>query len=400
MALLRLAADWAAKCAVDLHALTVDHGLREAASVEARQVCAWLKPLGIAHTVLQWHDGPRWRSGVASAQAPARAARYALMTDWCRTHGYDDLLLGHHADDQAETFLLRLTRGSGVDGLAAMAPVVARDGIRLLRPLLAYPKERLRAYCRAVNQPWIEDPSNDDMTYGRVRFRDARDLLAREGFSDDRLRATAHHMQRARSALTFYVEDLLSRACIWDRFGVARLVLSELLRVPEEIGLRTVAAILKTASGQVYPPRFERLKRLYDALCRGPWQDATLRGCCVVRQGAHIIFYREAAQIADTQNLVPGVAVLWDGRFRVRLTDAQTDFRIARFVPADAPDLLRDVPAAVRKTLPAVLDSHGLAVLPHADYVRADLVAGREGLVTIDFVGLEKGRIPEIDAEL
>lgn len=400
MALLRLAADWAAEYGIELHALTVDHGLREAAADEARQVGVWLKPLGIAHTVLQWHDGPRWRSRTASAQAPARAARYVLMTDWCRTHGYDDLFVGHHADDQAETFLLRLTRGSGVDGLAAMAPVIARDGIRLLRPLLAYPKEQLRAYCRAVNQPWIEDPSNDDTAYGRVRFRGTRDLLAREGFSDDRLRATALHMQRARAALTFYMEELLSRACTWDRFGVARLVLSELLGVPEEIGLRAVAAILKAASGQIYPPRFERLQRLYDALCRGPWRDATLHGCRVVRHGAHVLFYREAAQIEDAQSLVEGRAILWDGRFRVKLTGARTGYQVARFVPADAPELLRDVPTAIRQALPAVLDSHGLAVLPHANYVRADLTGAGEGLVTIDFVGLEKGRISEIDAEL
>jgi len=128
LALALLAADWAAAQGGKAVALTVDHGLRPEAAAEARQVRRWLADCGISHFILAWR-GPR--SG-ADVQAAARAARYRLMGEWCARRGILHLLLAHHRDDQAETVLLRLARGSGLEGLAAMAPVSelpAADGV-------------------------------------------------------------------------------------------------------------------------------------------------------------------------------------------------------------------------------------------------------------------------------
>ena len=123
-----------------------------ASAGEAVHVAAWCASLGVRHVTLRWSEGKALRGQDRSPQADARQARYDLMTAWCREEGIDTLCLAHHADDQAETFLMRLARGSGVDGLAAIAPSTARDGVRLLRPLLGFPKAALLATCRAFDQ--------------------------------------------------------------------------------------------------------------------------------------------------------------------------------------------------------------------------------------------------------
>src|SRR5690606_28898682 len=122
MALALLLAHWAGGRNVTLHALTVDHDLRDASVDEALQVERWMNAAGIPHTTLRWEDGRAYRARPGSAQEAARDARYELMLNWCAENGASHLFLAHHADDQAETFLMRLARGSGVDGLAAMAP--------------------------------------------------------------------------------------------------------------------------------------------------------------------------------------------------------------------------------------------------------------------------------------
>ncbi|MCP5371685.1 MAG: tRNA lysidine(34) synthetase TilS [Hyphomicrobiales bacterium] len=167
LALTLLADAWARERRGRVTALTVDHGLRPDSGAEARTVAAWMAARGIAHQVLPW-TGPKPAAGV---QAAARTARLALLAGRCRELGILHLLLAHHLDDQAETVLMRLGRGSGPDGLAAMAPVLAAAETRLLRPLLTVPGARLRALLAAAGQGWIEDPSNADTRFERVRLR-------------------------------------------------------------------------------------------------------------------------------------------------------------------------------------------------------------------------------------
>ncbi len=408
MALALLLAHWARPRGIIVQALTVDHTLRDAAAVEAEQVGAWFAPLGIAHTTLRWDEGVAYRQRPASAQGAARDARYRLMLDWCGAHACAHLFLAHHVDDQVETFLQRLTRGSGVDGLAAMAAVTARDGIRLCRPLLEVSKARLIAFCEAVGQPWIEDPSNHDTSYGRVRFRAARGVLEQEGLSSGRLLATAAHMRRAREALDHYAAGLLDATCRWDDAGVARMTLDPFLAVPEEIGLRALARVLMTASGQIYRPRFERLSRLYETLRAGPWRDATLHGCALAREGALLIVMREAAQVADEQALRPGDRAMWDGRFEVTVAGLPPArvFRVRRLLQKEVPAGIREagvlnrLPRGARETLPGFFDSEGLAAVPSLSFVRPDLATSPGVTFAAAFIRPGIDQFPADDAEL
>ncbi len=399
LALALLLARWAKDRRVAAHALTVDHQLRAAAATEAVRVGAWLGAHDIPHTILRWDEGPHARTFKRSAQSAARTARYRLMTDWCAANDCSHLFLAHHADDQVETFLLRLSRGSGVEGLAAMAPMMLRHGIVVARPLLGFTKLQLMSVCDGFGQSWIEDPSNQNTASTRVRFRQAQEVLEREGLTRERLLATVGHLQRARAALEHAVTALLAQGS-WDVFGVARLPVAALLDAPEEIALRALARLLTGAGGHSYGPRFESLVRLYARIGAGPWRDVTLHGCLVGRDGEQVMISREAAQITEDKTLTGNSSVVWDERFRLTLaTEAAAAFTVSCLkgaaqsaaLPETVRAALAKIPFRVRRTLPVLFDAAGVAAVPHAGYTRADVadMAGFRLGVTCISAGFE-----------
>ncbi|HEX9449192.1 MAG TPA: tRNA lysidine(34) synthetase TilS, partial [Dongiaceae bacterium] len=178
LALLLLLKTWIDARQGRLTALSVDHGLRPEAAAECRQVGALIAAINaghgqttsgraIAHEILTW-QGAKPRHGVMAA---ARTARYRLLVAWCRAHDVLHLALGHHADDQAETVLMRQAHGSSTFGLAGMAGIRALGGVRLLRPLLSRRKTELTALVAAAGLAWIDDPSNASRRFERVRWR-------------------------------------------------------------------------------------------------------------------------------------------------------------------------------------------------------------------------------------
>ena len=154
MVLTALARDWAAERQGMLTALTVDHGLRRESAAEAQTVAAWCADAEIAHEILAW-QGEKPANGI---QAAARDARYRLLADWCGRNGCTELLVGHTQNDQAETFLLRMNRGSGIAGLAAMPLVSFRDGLRLVRPLLTASRARVGVTATELALAPVTDP--------------------------------------------------------------------------------------------------------------------------------------------------------------------------------------------------------------------------------------------------
>jgi tRNA(Ile)-lysidine synthase len=258
-----------------------------------------------------------------------------------------------------------------------MLPTHRSNGVHILRPLLGFRKADLAATCRAAGQAWVEDPSNTNRKSARVRLRQARALLAEEGLDDDRLLATVGHMQRARQAIRHGVAALLENACPWDSWGCAHLALAAFLKAPAEIALRALAHVLKAASGAAYGPRFENLERLFMAMTRGPWRDATLHGCVVARDGTGVVIFREAAAVAGEAPLRP--AMLWDGRFQLQAPFADTAGMIVTRVGAAAWRAMAetmtppDIQPHVRAALPMIADAHGIVAIPNAGFIRADM---------------------------
>ncbi|HVZ00121.1 MAG TPA: tRNA lysidine(34) synthetase TilS, partial [Dongiaceae bacterium] len=168
MALALLLDEWAGHRGGRVEAISVDHGLRPESAAEAEQVGRWLAARRVTrHTILRWTGG----KPEAGLQAAARAARYRLLTEHCRAEGILHLCLAHHLDDQVETRAMRAARQSGPAGLAGMSAVRDWSGVRLLRPLLGITKHALQATLVARGQDWIEDPSNRNPAFERVRWR-------------------------------------------------------------------------------------------------------------------------------------------------------------------------------------------------------------------------------------
>ena len=281
LALMHLLAGWAkAKDRPKPVVLVVDHALRKGSAAEAKKAATAARKAGLPVHILT-RKGARPKSGI---EAMARDARYSLMGRWLKRHDIAHLYVGHTLDDQAETFLLRLGRGSGLDGLSAMRtlapfPVPGFEDLSLVRPLLGIGRINLRDYLKTRRQEWLEDPMNSETRFARSRIRALLPVLEAAGLSSARIADAAAHLARARAALELATEAVLARAARPDGKHVA-LDAKALAAAPREIGLRVLAALLMAVSGEAYRPRFEALERLFDRIAQGKLGNgATLHGC-------------------------------------------------------------------------------------------------------------------------
>lgn len=272
LALSLLAHEWAAARGGEAIGLTVDHGLRREAADEAAATQTLLQGQGMACKILHW-SGSKPAHGL---QAAARAARYRLLFATCRRLGILHLLVAHHADDQAETVAMRAAHGSGPDGLAGMAAVVERRDGRLLRPLLCVRRASLTAFLEARGLTWIEDPSNRDSRFERVRIRESGTFVLGNGFADG--------MQRP------WREAGVAEAAVatleFDEDGATALDRDGLLRLRPDAANGLLSRVVQAVGRLDHPPRRERLARAGTRLTlpasrgkSGKRQDFTLSGC-------------------------------------------------------------------------------------------------------------------------
>ena len=306
VALLHLLAAWRAAGGPELAAVTVDHGLRAEAAAEAEAVAVACAGLGVPHTVLRWQGWDRR----GNLQDAARRARQRLIEDWAAGQGVGAVALGHTADDQAETVLLRLARGSGVDGLSGMAAERRAEGVLWLRPLLEVRREALREWLRARGIGWAEDPSNDDPRFDRVKARQALAALAPLGLNVEGLLDTAARMRMAREALALAAEKA-ARAL--GRIDAGDVVLAAgFAELPEETRLRIASHALRWIGGGDYRPRLAALRAALAAVLGG--KPATLAGCLLLPEARGLRLTRELQAVVAT-SAAPGA--LWDGRWRL-----------------------------------------------------------------------------------
>ncbi len=255
-ALLVLAARWrhARKHGPKLIAVTVDHGLRPEAASEARAVAKLATSLGVAHRILRW-TGEKPKAGLQEA---ARDARYRLLARAAQRAGAAHVLTAHTLDDQAETILFRLARGSGMVGLKGMArDRVLTSTVSIMRPLLDIPKARLVATVARAGLAVVDDPSNHNPRFARTRLRGIVPLLAAEGLSSERVVLLAKRLARADAA----IEQMVDAAEAVSEQGGAMAQSS----YPDEVALRLLGrAIARQGDGS--PVELAKLEALWDAL--------------------------------------------------------------------------------------------------------------------------------------
>jgi tRNA(Ile)-lysidine synthase len=269
-ALLVLAARWAKrlKRAPKLIAVTVDHGLRPEAAREAAMVKQLARRLGVPHRTLRWR-GRKPRTGLQEA---ARYARYELLAEVATRARLAHILTAHTLDDQAETVLFRLARGSGLFGLTGMAHAapLPLNGVReifLVRPLLHLPKARLVATLQAARIAYAEDPSNHDPRFTRARLRTLMPALAREGLDARGLARLAARLRRAESTIQVAVQAARSALAPlpWPQHGPIAFATAPFAGLPAEVGLRLLGEAI-AHSGDEGPVELAKLESLYEAL--------------------------------------------------------------------------------------------------------------------------------------
>jgi tRNA(Ile)-lysidine synthase len=304
-ALLWLAARWrtARTNGPELLAVTVDHGLRPESRREAAAVKHVAKGLGVAHRIVRW-TGPKPKTGIQEA---ARDARYALLAAAAKKAGAHVVLTAHTLDDQAETVLLRLLRGSGPAGLQAMstrAPYPGEPRLVLARPLLSIAKARLVATLDKAGVAFAADASNRDPRYARARLRRIMPQLAAEGLTAERLATLARRLQRAEAALRHAVAEALERVSLTPWGEGARIAFDRprFDALPAEIALRLLGEAIAHA-GDEGPVELRKLEALFEALTQtqGSAFRRTLAGAMVTARAAEIV-----VECAPPRRIQPG----------------------------------------------------------------------------------------------
>ena len=373
-------------------ALSVDHGLREGSADEIKQLGKWLMARGIEHTALTW-KGDKPRTGL---QAAARIARYDLLENWCRRNDVLHLLLGHHQDDQAETYLMRLAHNSGIDGLAGMAGIIEKSYVRLLRPLLTTPKDRLCATLMAASQPWLEDPSNENDGFERIRIRNSVPKLAGLGLTPFNICETVGRMAQMRMALEAETSKLLAISCSVDSAGYACFDAAKLFSGPEEISGRALARALLCVGGTVYAPPIQKLESLLEKMKAALrdfnviWKGATLAGCRILplkgkSEAMIFIICREERSLPVSIPVSGSMTIRWDNRFHLHLTGQVSaengDTCIQPLGQNGWAALCKEIPSIqkigvpipVSLTLPTLVDREGLVAVPNLKFCRVNM---------------------------
>jgi tRNA(Ile)-lysidine synthase len=402
-ALMVLFADWLAQGALRRlpctpTVLTVDHRLRPQSEREARAVARRAAELGFCHVTLVWEE----QKPATGLQAAARSARYRLLADYAGRHGITALLTGHTADDQAETLLMRLARGSGLDGLAAMAPesthfiqrlavqaapatppspgkAAQRASLRLVRPLLGLSRARLRATLDARGIAWFEDPSNQSPVFERTRVRTSLRALEAVGLTQDKLALSARRLQRARAALECSVEEFCDprrHVLTSDPCGFIRIDAEALRRAPLEITIRLLGRAVAAAGGAGLPVPLAKLEALADALRRRGLGHWTLARAKITATCGQILIAREPGRIPPPRLLLArGAHALWDGRFLVSAgNDLTGDIEVRALGAAGLREAARcvaispDAPRGALWALPSFWREGRLIAVPNLGY--------------------------------
>ncbi|MDI9408060.1 MAG: tRNA lysidine(34) synthetase TilS [Candidatus Pacebacteria bacterium] len=376
MALLHLARTWARQRGGMVMAVTVDHGIRPESRAEAEWVGGWSQQMGVTHQITTLD--PRSVRSQTVNQDWLRQLRYRALADVARQFGFLHLLTAHHQGDQAETLLMRLGRGSGLMGLAAMQPRVFSADYQHLRPLLTVPKDRLTATCLAANLQWATDPSNDNPNYARIRVRQAAAQLAELGLTSERLAETAARLGGDRAMELRLRDQFLARHGYFHPAGFVRLH-GKPWNDAEFLILRlALARIMAVVGKEDYAPRGVRLERLRQTLASNAKIDCCLAGCRLVSHDDGLLIFREAAAMAAEMVLTGSDGtVVWDNRFMLRWTgDIGDGWSFGAMGPHEVKDwrqglLTTGIPRRIMVTLPVIRSDGAIIHVPHLTEIMA-----------------------------
>jgi len=347
----------------DIFVLSVDHGLRIEAKAEAQAVCKQAVNLGMNGHVLEWeHDGVG-----SSLQEQARKARYQLLGHYCYEHNIEIVVTAHHQDDQVETMLMRLLHGSGIDGLGGMRAESEIYGVKIARPFLSLRRDELRAFLKNQNAEWIEDTSNTNQTFERVRVRTVVEQLEKAGLKTHGLARSAKRLARAQTALEIETDRLMRSAVMVFATGYASIDRRLFNMASDETAIRLLKRLVDWASGggktgDEWGAALSEIEHVYDELLEGGQIKKTLAGSVVVGRKKTILIGREYGRMDQSVVVCNGA---WDGRFKIEKGAKVQAF--GNLIDQDKRVRPDDLPYFVACCLPAIIKNGDNIYVPHLD---------------------------------
>jgi tRNA(Ile)-lysidine synthase len=379
MALVALAAAAVKKSgAPRFHVVSVDHGLRKQARQELRLVADTCRRVGLPHKILR-ADVPLGKTGIQQA---ARDLRYRLMAGWCAAQKIPALVVAHHQRDQAETLLMRLARGSGVDGLSGMAAVqkleTTEGGLQILRPFLETDPALLADLVRRAKFDWIEDPSNHDTQFERVRWRQAATLLEELGLNAPALARTSANMRQMRDYLDAQMTDWLQAHGGYHFCGFYCLDRRAFSRLPTLMRLRVLRAVMACMGPVKFAPPEPSISHADGLIAARAHGGHTLGGCMIRWRADEIMIGRELAAVNAARPVpLTRQTMVWDRRFSVRIRPGKKPKTGLFAAPLGTEGLRllertgllvpKRVPRCYLHVLPAIFDARGLLSCPVLD---------------------------------
>ena len=315
IAMLVLASEWATLNKKKIYVVTVNHNLRKEAKEEVNFTREFTKKLGFSHSTLDWKRPTQ----VGNLQSQASLARKKLISDWAKENKIKTVLLAHTIDDQVETILMRFSRGSGVDGLVGMKKLIDIHGIYWLRPLLNITRSDLRKFLKFNKLDWVEDPTNEDRKYLRVKSRNIISQLRKMGINTDLVVNTSVRMKNAKKVLDDVAVEAFNNFITLKKWGDIEVNKDIFSYCREDTILRTLAGIIKGISGSVYRPRYRELINFAEGLNNKNFKARTLSGVLARAISKNkIVLRREPSHPICISNF-KSKNFIWDGRWFVSL---------------------------------------------------------------------------------
>lgn len=385
-----------------LIAITVDHKLRPSSTKESEYVHNLMRKNNIEHYTLTWAD----KKPSSNLELHARNARYELLTNFCKKESIEYLLIAHHLQDQAETFLIRLFRGSGIDGLASMQNINELNGVKIVRPLLDVTKEELKDYLETNKIKWVEDESNEDEKYMRNKIRKFLNSFDNKEDIVNRISSTVNEIAKARSIIEGELVERAKDIIEFSEFGYCTIDLQKFIELDKDLGLRLLAWIVMDVSGNEYKPRLEKLERVYNKLVseksrKDLDKKQTFYGCCFYEyEKGRVIFYRETSKIKRSLKDLGNNELLWDGRFIIKGIGEnfnKDNLKIINLTPQKLNGLMRAkkvkewglkkfaIPKEIFYTIPVVEVLEKIAEIPHIRYRDEKLLGENKGVVGVKY---------------
>lgn len=299
--------------------LIVDHGLRKESQAEAVRTARFLQSKGIEVEILVWQQ---YQSSVqiSNVQHQAREARYKLLAEYCRRHNISSLLTAHNKNDVAETVLMRIERGSGIDGISGIPSKQMFYDVAILRPMLGFARADILDLLSSADWEWIEDPSNKNLAFTRSRIRKLLNEQKNAEVWINRLSLLATNASRCRDFLERETQMHINAVCSISNYGYITLDRPSFAELHEEIQLRILSCILKAIGGEDYICKLIKLEALVANIISATKSCALMKCEIIQRHNTNkVLFIRERSKIQSVALVETPKSFIWDGRFIIEV---------------------------------------------------------------------------------